>query len=119
MRRALELGTPVPGLARNYLGCIAFARGAQNRGELSRHGPCDLICAVPRFPFRVTRGRAPWPLGPVWGSEQVSDPDIAGSYRDAFSGAPVECEGTLPLSKLFAQFPLAVLVRSDARRPSL
>ncbi len=27
VRRALELGTPVPGLALNYLGCIAFARG--------------------------------------------------------------------------------------------
>ena len=27
VRRALELGTPVPGLALNYLGCIAFGRG--------------------------------------------------------------------------------------------
>jgi radical SAM superfamily enzyme YgiQ (UPF0313 family) len=27
VRRALELGTPVPGLALNYLGCIAYARG--------------------------------------------------------------------------------------------
>jgi anaerobic magnesium-protoporphyrin IX monomethyl ester cyclase len=27
VRRALSLGTPVPGLALNYLGCIAFARG--------------------------------------------------------------------------------------------
>lgn len=27
VRRALELGTPVPGLALNYLGCLAFARG--------------------------------------------------------------------------------------------
>jgi anaerobic magnesium-protoporphyrin IX monomethyl ester cyclase len=27
VRRALELGTPVPGLALNYLGCIAFQRG--------------------------------------------------------------------------------------------
>jgi radical SAM superfamily enzyme YgiQ (UPF0313 family) len=27
VRRAVELGTPVPGLALNYLGCIAFARG--------------------------------------------------------------------------------------------
>jgi len=27
IRRALELGTPVPGLALNYLGCIAFLKG--------------------------------------------------------------------------------------------
>lgn len=27
VRKALELGTPVPGLALNYLGCIAFQRG--------------------------------------------------------------------------------------------
>jgi len=27
VRRALELGTPVPGLALNYLACVAFARG--------------------------------------------------------------------------------------------
>lgn len=27
VRRALELGTPVPGLALNYLGCIAFLKG--------------------------------------------------------------------------------------------
>jgi (1->4)-alpha-D-glucan 1-alpha-D-glucosylmutase len=83
--------------------CVAFARG--KRG-------CDLICAVPRFPFRVTRGRAPWPLGALWRDERLIADTIAGSYRNVFTNERVESDGSLALSKLFSHFPIAVLLRT-------
>jgi (1->4)-alpha-D-glucan 1-alpha-D-glucosylmutase len=82
--------------------CVAFGRGPKD---------CDLICAVTRFPFRVTRGRAPWPLGQHWGTATLQGEGIRGSYRDLFSGRTFAAENQLALSELFAELPFAVLVR--------
>src|SRR6185369_16695414 len=82
--------------------CVAFGRGASG---------CDLICAVTRFPFRVTRGRAPWPLGGHWGTIALKGEGIGGRYREIFSGRTLEVEKQLQLSELFADLPIAVLVR--------
>lgn len=82
--------------------CVAFGRGASG---------CDLICAVTRFPFRVTRGRAPWPLGGHWGTIALKGEGIGGRYREVFSGRTLEVEKQLQLSELFADLPIAVLVR--------
>jgi (1->4)-alpha-D-glucan 1-alpha-D-glucosylmutase len=79
---------------------IAYGRG---------NGRCDLICAVTRFPFRVTHGRTPWPLGTCWDGHRLEGPGIQGTYQDVFSGETVEISDSLPLSRLFARFPSAVL----------
>jgi len=84
--------------------CVAFGRGADT---------CDLLCAVTRFPFRVTRGRAPWSLGACWGSQVMSGEGLRGRYRDLFSGRKLDLRDELPLSELFVDLPIAVLVRSE------
>ena len=82
--------------------CIAFARGAER----------DVLCLVPRFPFRLTRGRRPWAVGAAWGEQRIIDPTLGGVYRNVFSGESVTAEGSLELSAVFAHLPVAVLVRS-------
>jgi len=85
--------------------CIAFGRGSKG---------CDLVCAVTRFPFRVTRGRAPWPVGDCWGDRGVVGDELHGHYRNVLSGRSVRAKGGLPLSELFRDLPVAVLVRRDS-----
>ncbi|HKO49567.1 MAG TPA: malto-oligosyltrehalose synthase [Polyangiaceae bacterium] len=82
--------------------CIAFGRGVND---------CELLCAVTRFPFRATRGRAPWPLGPAWGAQCASGNGLRGRYRDVLTERQVEIDEQLPLSEVFADLPFAVLVR--------
>ncbi|HEY1534674.1 MAG TPA: malto-oligosyltrehalose synthase, partial [Polyangiaceae bacterium] len=84
---------------------IAFGRG---------RGSCELICAVTRFPFRVTRGRTPWPLGATWAAQTLSGPGIDGPYRDVLTGHIVHARDSLGLSRLFAELPIAVLRRVRA-----
>jgi (1->4)-alpha-D-glucan 1-alpha-D-glucosylmutase len=95
---------------------IAFARGARTHGERPSELVPELLCVVPRFPFRITRGRTPWPLGACFGSQRLSGPNLAGCYRQLFTGAAIVSRGTLELSEIFAEFPLAVLLRIDAER---
>jgi (1->4)-alpha-D-glucan 1-alpha-D-glucosylmutase len=84
---------------------IAFGRGA--------HG-CELVCAVTRFPFRVTRGRAPWALGVTWTTQALSGPELQGDYVNVFTEQTVHARGSLALSQVFADFPVAVLRRIKA-----
>ncbi len=82
--------------------CIAFARTA---------GDDALICAVPRFPFRVTRGRTRWPLGESWGGQLLNAAELAGEFRNLLTGQTVALVGSAALSAVFQHFPIAVLVR--------
>ncbi len=83
--------------------CVAFARGTQES--------VPLVCAVARFPFRVTRGRAPWAIGNVWAAQSISAPALEGRYRNVLTGELVTAQGSLLLSQLFSHLPVAVLVR--------
>jgi (1->4)-alpha-D-glucan 1-alpha-D-glucosylmutase len=82
--------------------CVAFGRGSSG---------CDLVCAVTRFPFRVTRGRAAWPLGDTWRGQVVVGDGLQGRYRNVLTGRSVEVRGQLELSELFRDLPVAVLTR--------
>ncbi len=82
---------------------IAFARG---------EGRCELVCVVARFPFRVTRGRAPWPLGPQWQDQRLSGPGLSGTYRDVLTHEELELQETALLSHVLSRFPVAVLRRA-------
>ncbi len=81
---------------------IAFARVQSNEA---------LLCVVPRFPFRVTRGRALWPLGACWGSQAVSAPQLDGSFQNVFTGESSTIRGGALLSDVLRHFPVAVLLR--------
>ncbi|HEY2735851.1 MAG TPA: hypothetical protein VGI70_17760, partial [Polyangiales bacterium] len=95
---------------------VAFARGARAHGASPSEFVPELICAVPRFPFRITRGRMPWPLGRCFGARELAGPHLAGTYKQLFTGATITSGGSLALSDIFAEFPLAVLLRIDAER---
>jgi (1->4)-alpha-D-glucan 1-alpha-D-glucosylmutase len=80
---------------------IAFTRGYKSD---------RLVCCVPRLSYVLTRGERPWPLRDVWKAEQLRLPD-GGTYRDVFTGALFRISGSLRLSELFADFPVALLLR--------
>ncbi|MET0792212.1 MAG: malto-oligosyltrehalose synthase, partial [Polyangiaceae bacterium] len=84
-------------------GCVAFGRGTNDA--------CELVCVVPRFPFRATRGRTPWATGNVWLNQSVRGAGLVGAYRNLFTGQRLEAGGAMPLADVFAHLPLAVLVR--------
>ncbi len=83
--------------------CVAFGRGTRES--------VALVCAVTRFPFRCTRGRAPWAVAQWWAEQRVSAPGLHGRYRNVLTGETHDAQGSLELSELFAQLPFAVLVR--------
>ena len=83
--------------------CIAFGRG--------NDGACDLVCAVPRFPFQSTRGRTRWATGERWAKRVITGPGLSGTYHNVFSDQRLSADGTLPLDRVFAELPFAVLVR--------
>jgi (1->4)-alpha-D-glucan 1-alpha-D-glucosylmutase len=66
----------------------------------------DVLVATPRFVTELVKPGT-MPVGEVWRDAALP---IGGRWRDIFSGAEIEGE-TLPLSKIFAQFPVAVLER--------
>ena len=70
-----------------------------------------LICVVPRFPFRITRGRARWPLGDRWASQALAAPKLTGQFRNVLTAEVLHLTGAPLLSDIFAHFPVAVLVR--------
>jgi (1->4)-alpha-D-glucan 1-alpha-D-glucosylmutase len=82
--------------------CVAFGRGSSG---------CELLCAVVRFPFRVTRGRAPFALGELWRGQVVAGDGLQGRYRNVLTGRSVDARGSLELSELFRELPIAVLTR--------
>jgi len=83
---------------------IAFARTSADDA---------LVCVVPRFPFRVTRGRARWPLGERWGEQGLDTAELGRRFRNLFTGEVVALTGggSLRLSEVFRHFPVAVLLR--------
>jgi maltooligosyltrehalose synthase len=77
-------------------------------------GSDRLVCAVPRLWYARTRGAEPWPLGEAWGQERLRIPHT-GSYRNLFSGASLRIAGGLRLAEMFADFPIAILLRESGQ----
>ncbi len=65
-----------------------------------------VIVAVPRFLTSLVRPGS-FPLGDVWREEKL---DVTGRWKDAFTGDVLEGDA-LPLARVFARFPVAVLER--------
>jgi glycogen operon protein len=82
---------------------VAFTRGF----EAER-----LVCIVPRLVFTLTHGERPWAVGDVWGASTL-DVRHSGRYVNVFTGARVKLAGSLRLAEVFAEFPLALLLRED------
>ena len=80
--------TPIAVVGEHGERCVAFRRG-------------DVIVAVPR----LTAPLGFPPLGNVWKDTRL---EASGSYRNVFTGARVE---RLDLATVFAEFPVALLVK--------
>jgi len=70
-------------------------------------GNTRLVCVAPRLPRTLTGGQRPFPLGGVWGDQQIELP--AATWRNEFTGEQ-HTAGTLALRDLFATFPVAWLI---------
>lgn len=83
---------------------IAFVR---------EHDAGAIVCAVTRFPYRVTGGRAPWACGDVWGDRTIAVPE--GRWRNALTHDRELTVGPdgLAASELFRDLPVALLVSAD------
>ena len=72
-------------------------------------GTKRLVCIAPRLPYKLTRGKRPWPLADVWGDATIEIGQ--GTWQNAFTGEVLEGD-RLALRHVFATFPVAWLVCS-------
>ncbi|MGC2619806.1 MAG: malto-oligosyltrehalose synthase [Acidobacteriaceae bacterium] len=82
---------------------IAFARGR------------DVVAVVPRFAYSLVDGKPEMPLAAAWGEGELVIPGMANvAFENVFTGTWVttDAEGRVPLRTVFAEFPVALLVRS-------
>jgi (1->4)-alpha-D-glucan 1-alpha-D-glucosylmutase len=71
-----------------------------------------LLCVVPRLIRRLAPEKSAFALGRVWADQSVRGAE-SGRYRNVFTDdvLEVEAEGELTLSRVFASFPVALLVK--------
>ncbi|UQA62913.1 malto-oligosyltrehalose synthase [Polyangium aurulentum] len=83
---------------------VAFAR---------RHGDRELLVVAPRFSARLSAGRREPPVGAIWGDTSLKLEEGGGAeYKNLFTGEKVTASGlSLPLSRVLADFPVALLAR--------
>jgi (1->4)-alpha-D-glucan 1-alpha-D-glucosylmutase len=82
---------------------VAFTRG---------FGSERLICIVPRFVSSLGRGERSFALGDAWGARRL-DVRYGGRYENVFTGACGTLADSVELAQIFAEFPVALLVRRD------
>ncbi|MFZ5890693.1 MAG: glycogen debranching protein GlgX [Myxococcota bacterium] len=95
-----------------------FARGDYAPLESSPHAISfarrlddeTLICCAPRLSYRLCEGRARFPIGNVWEERTLNVPD-AGDYEDLLTGQRLRLGSSVRLSKVFENFPLALLLK--------
>ncbi|MCL4371438.1 MAG: malto-oligosyltrehalose synthase, partial [Chloroflexi bacterium] len=104
---------PLQGTGEGREHLVAFAR---------RKGHRTVVVAVPRLVALLTRGEEIAPLGEkVWGDGRLvlSGTEPPGDYRNVLTGETIRSEPLpeggqgLPLSQVFATFPVALLERGE------
>jgi (1->4)-alpha-D-glucan 1-alpha-D-glucosylmutase len=101
LRELFLFGDYQPLLAGEHL--FAFTRAFEGQ---------RIVCAVPRFSLKRTRGEKPFAIGEVWQDDALSGiPE--GRYLNVFDNRTIEitATGTLAASQLFRSFPLSLLLR--------
>ncbi|HEX6770487.1 MAG TPA: malto-oligosyltrehalose synthase [Acidobacteriaceae bacterium] len=72
----------------------------------------SVIVAVPRFACTLMRGIPALPLNSAWKDWVLpTPPQLRGDFRNIFTGETLTAEEALPLAQVFANFPVAVLVK--------
>ena len=88
---------------------IAFLRRDPSSGR-------SVLAVLPRFACSLMRGKLEMPLGSAWGNDQLRIPVSTGTrYSNVFTGESVTVpeQQNLPLSTLFATYPVALLVSEE------
>jgi (1->4)-alpha-D-glucan 1-alpha-D-glucosylmutase len=133
--RTLSLRRRLPAafLDGDYLPLTAQGERAEHVCAYARrHAETTVIAVAPRWPATLTGGREVPPLGEVWGDTRLPLPEGTQTLRDALTGTTATGPGPLPLSRLLADLPVALLVHEpdnprstttvdtyrDARAPS-
>jgi (1->4)-alpha-D-glucan 1-alpha-D-glucosylmutase len=69
-----------------------------------------VMCCVPRFALKRTKGKAPFALGKIWQDDVLTGiPD--GRYLNLFDNRVLEVAGPVRLAALCESFPVALLLR--------
>jgi len=115
VHRALSLRNRMPEVFRRgeYMPVKATNGHAENVIAFTRGG--QVLAAVPRLAYTLMGGKARLPLDEAWGQGALMAPEMAGAeLENVFTGAltRVDEDGRLPLRAVFAEFPVALLVRS-------
>ncbi len=77
-----------------------------------QHVKGSILCAVTRLPWRVTRDRAKFAVGPVWGERRVAVPP--GQWKDVLTGrSVVSADSGVGAASLFAELPVALLRKAS------
>jgi (1->4)-alpha-D-glucan 1-alpha-D-glucosylmutase len=76
---------------------------------------CVVVC-VGRLVASLSQNGTTWPIGEAWARETVEVPR-AGVYREVFTDRVVQAEQRLDLADVFAELPVAVLVRERGAKP--
>ncbi len=105
-RRGEYLPLEVSGERQEHV--IAFQRRDPATGR-------SIVAVMPRFACTLMRGKVQLPLGEAWGKDQLLLPVSPGTrYRDVFTDESVTvAEDGLPLSVVFATYPVALLVSAE------
>ncbi len=80
---------------------IAFARAFEDK---------RVACVVPRLSLGIVSKKEAFPVGAAWGDRALSGLD-AGRWQNALTGEVLDVDGALPLARVFADLPLALLVK--------
>ncbi|HJY76385.1 MAG TPA: hypothetical protein VKE95_07115, partial [Burkholderiales bacterium] len=80
---------------------------------LRRNGSA-VIAVAPRLFARLMREDDPAPIGErVWGAAGIASPNgLAGKFQNVLTGEEFDLQQGLPLARLLARFPVALLVNS-------
>lgn len=119
-RRGAYLAVEAEGPQRDHV--CAFARRLDGAGEAGAETTVEALVVVPRLTHGLTQGEEVPPTGEaIWGGTTLVVPGaVSGqAYRNLFTGAVVEAvdgghgdrAAVLPLGRVLASFPVALLER--------
>jgi (1->4)-alpha-D-glucan 1-alpha-D-glucosylmutase len=97
-----------------------FARGDYVACEAGQHSVAfarsldsdTVMCCVPRLTYRMVGGQGAFPLKQAWGAGTLRVP-VPGNYLDVFTDRRLKLGASVKLSEIYAELPLALLVRLD------
>jgi len=117
IRKGLAVRRAHPGLFNGGQYVALHADGGREDNIIAfalRRNGSAVIAVAPRLFASLMREEDPAPIGErIWGEAGVALPDgLAGEFQNVFTSERFELQQGLPLARLLARFPVALLVKS-------